>query len=1109
MFRKPVFWIVFILISTSSVIFALKFFPQAFPLVSLELKMDRQTALVSAENLAENYGWGPKEFRQAATFGVDRRLQNFVELEAGGVDAFRKIIKEGLYSPYTWRIRHFKEGEVNETLIRFTPNGKPYGFREKLPEDEPGASLTPNSAQVTAETTAKEKWHIDLTQYELVEKSQEVRPGGRIDHTFIYERPDIQIGEGRYRLRLMVGGDKLTELTHFVKIPEAFSRRYEEMRSANDTLASAAYIGIAILYVLGGCIIGIFFLLRQRWIIWRKALFWGMFIASLQVLTAVNYWPLEWMYYDTALSSKGFLSNQIVQLFIIFLSEGLLLTLTFIAAESLSRKAFPEHIQLWRLWSPEVASSPAVLGRTTTSYLLIGWKWTFVIVFYFFTTKVLGWWTPSGTLFHPDILATYFPWLTSIAVSLHAGFWEECLFRAIPIAGAAIIGEKLGHRRAWIIGAFIIQALIFGAAHANYAQQPAYARMVELFIPSLFWGGLYLYFGLLPGIILHFIFDVSAIALPLFVSSAPGTRINQVIVVILALVPLWIIILSRLRAGRWNEIKEEHYNRSWQPPEKVEPEKVSTPEFTKPLVLSHKITHGIIIAGLLGLGLWFFATDFKNYAPPISITRSKAQESAKQILNKRGIELQKPWKTLSNVVTPLGQDDRFVWQTGSKEDYKSLMGKYLPAPVWKIRFAKFEGDVAERAEEYQLFITNERKILRFIHRLPEARPGISIEEEEARKIAHSVLNTKYRLEPAKLEEISAEPSQLPSRRDWSFTFKDTLNYPLKEGEARIGIEIAGDEVVDSYRYIYVPEEWARKERDRRNLTGILRDLCGVIVSLFILASIACAIVSWSRKKFSVKVFLGFFALLLGVQIAGLINGWPSVAAGFSTAEPLKNQIFTIIAFSMLTALFTSAGIALIIGFLQNKKAQPSKIQDLQTILSGFSLGALTAGISAVISKFAPSMKPYWAEYSNLNNYIPALGVGLTSISGYITASVLFLLIFKAADYFTQSWTKRKVLFSIIFILSGIIIAGNASIDNIMFWLLSGTAIGIILLLAYIFILRFQLALIPLAVSTSIILEELKQGILYAYPQSIYSAVLAITLVIMFSIYWYKKLLKSI
>src|SRR6185369_13704791 len=111
-------------------------------------------------------------------------------------------------------------------------------------------------------------------------------------------------------------------------------------------------------------------------------------------------------------------------------------------------------------------------------------------------------------------LASTVPWLSAVAPSLHAGFWEESLFRAVPIAGAALIGDRLGNRRLWIVGAFIVQAVIFGAGHAPYPTQPAYARPVELVLPSIGFGLLYLVFGLLPGIIAHFAFDVFWFAMP-------------------------------------------------------------------------------------------------------------------------------------------------------------------------------------------------------------------------------------------------------------------------------------------------------------------------------------------------------------------------------------------------------------------------------------------------------------------------------------------------------------------------------------------------------------------------------------------------------------------
>ncbi|MFH1762485.1 MAG: CPBP family glutamic-type intramembrane protease, partial [bacterium] len=567
--KKPLFWIIFIIAAVICTLFSFKYFPSAFPLVTLDLKMDRKGALDSAGFIAAKFNLGPDDYSQAASFRLNSEVQNFVELEAGGNRAFADMLKQGLYHPYTWAVRHYKEDIVNETLIRFTPNGKPCGFREKLSEAEPGSSLTMDTALTIAEYEAKEKWKIDLSAYKLVEKSREDLPGGRTDYRFVYERTDVKIGEGTYRLRLVTGGHRLTELTHFINIPESFSRRYKQMRSANNTMAFSAMAAMGIIYILGGCIIGLFFLYRHGLVLWRQALFWGVTIALLQVFSGLNDLPLAWMDYDTALSAKGFLLKEFIQLFAVFIQFTVLLTITFMAAEGLTRTAFPGHIQFWRLWAVHNANSQQVTGRTSGGYLLIPLFFAFEVILYFISNKFLGWWSPSSALFNPDIMASYFPWLGSISGSLFAGFWEECMFRAVPIAGAALIGKRLGRRKLWIFGAFILQAIIFGAGHADYPTQPAYARLVELIIPSMGFGLLYLYFGLLPSIILHFSFDVVWLAMPLFISTAQGGWINKIMVAFFALIPVWIVIGSIIRRKKWSAISGDDYNGSWKPPLKA------------------------------------------------------------------------------------------------------------------------------------------------------------------------------------------------------------------------------------------------------------------------------------------------------------------------------------------------------------------------------------------------------------------------------------------------------------------------------------------------------------------------------------------------------------
>ena len=72
--------------------------------------------------------------------------------------------------------------------------------------------------------------------------------------------------------------------------------------------------------------------------------------------------------------------------------DFILILLSFVAAESLSRKAFPEHLQFWRLWSGKNAYTSEVAGQTIGGYLLIGVDLLFVTSFYMITGNYFGWW---------------------------------------------------------------------------------------------------------------------------------------------------------------------------------------------------------------------------------------------------------------------------------------------------------------------------------------------------------------------------------------------------------------------------------------------------------------------------------------------------------------------------------------------------------------------------------------------------------------------------------------------------------------------------------------------------------------------------------------------
>src|SRR6185437_16020918 len=95
---RPAFWILLTLASLAAAAVGIRYFPQAFSIVALDITMDRDGALAAARRIADREGFGPADYRQAASFALDEEAQTFVELEGGGKAAFTQMMRDGLYA---------------------------------------------------------------------------------------------------------------------------------------------------------------------------------------------------------------------------------------------------------------------------------------------------------------------------------------------------------------------------------------------------------------------------------------------------------------------------------------------------------------------------------------------------------------------------------------------------------------------------------------------------------------------------------------------------------------------------------------------------------------------------------------------------------------------------------------------------------------------------------------------------------------------------------------------------------------------------------------------------------------------------------------------------
>ena len=1061
--------------------------------------MDRAAALSDAQQLAENLDLGPTGSSQTASFRVDDRARSFVELEGGGPDAFGELIGEGPYRPYQWVVRHFREGDPHELEVRFLPDGTPYGFHEQLSEETPGPALERNAAQAIAEAGVETSWDVDLTVYELVESSRTEQPSERVDHTFIYEHAERQAGEGRFRLNLTVSGDRLTQLTHFLQIPEGFDRRYEEMRSANHGIASGAVVAMALLYGVG-TVVGLFVLLRQRWVLWRMPVICGVAVAALQALAAFNSWPLLWMGYDTSVSETSFAIQQIVATLSLAAIFAVVFTLSFMAAESLSRRAFPHHAQFWNCWSRDNARSWMIVGQTAGGYLAVGLMLAFAVAFYWLTSSQFGWWSPSDTFYQPDAVATILPWLNPLAISLQAGFWEECLFRAVPLAGAALLGERFGRRRAWIAAAFVVQILVFGAAHANYPAQPAYARLVELILPSAAFGLLYLRFGLLPAIVMHFAFDAVLFSLPLFLSTASGAWIDQGLFAILFLVPAWVVVAARIRGGSWIETSPQLYNRAWQRPA-AEPSESPAEVTSMPQLALPGVPVSAAIA-LVGLALWAYAAVKPVESPPLDIGRGEAYEIAREALAANGVD-PNDWHESAMVFGVTGPQHRFVWNEAGPESFRAVLDTYVGIPRWRVRYVQFEGDVAERAEEYVVWVDGNGAVEQLEHRMAESAEGALLEEPDARSIARDALAG---LNAASgMTEVSARSERRPARTDWYFTFRDESIGDLAGGEARAEVEIAGDEVVGTRRFVFIPEQWQCENNQRRSTLFTALGASGMVLGALLFAGAAVGIVRWSRGRFNVRAALVIGGLWLAMSVVTTANLLPVMLNDLSTAQPVPLQLGMQAAMALMAAGIVTAVLGLAAGQAHSYPSRSSTSGTPGVALSGTALGLGLLGTVTLTGAFAANPQPPWSDFSAASAALPWLAASVAPVQRFVVVALVALLIVNSANVFTAYWSRRRVPVAAGVFLIGLLLAPGADPNDLMSWWFTGMIAGLFLLASYIWVLRTHPALVVPAAAALTIPPAVASGLERAYSGALIGALLATAGIVYIAWRWFDLL----
>ena len=1076
--RRPAFWIAYALVAIAALAAASRLFPLAIPIVNLDVTMSRGEAIAAARALAAKLRLAPEGARVAARFAHDSDTQNYVELEGGGKREFAKLANGERYWPFWWEVRLFTLGAIDETLIRLSPAGRPIGFARRVPEtyvrDPATKALDAASARVIGETRARDDFGIDLSGYAFLEQSQHTQVSGRVDHTFTYEQP-APIGAARVRLMLTVAGDELMGIAPYVHVPESFDRRYESLRSANNLIANLATVSAGLLYGLGGCVLAVLWLARRHALVWRPALAAGLVVGALLASSSLASANTAWFGASTTETLATFWLKHAGLAVLIVGAGGLAYALVFMAAESLSRRAFASHPQLWRLWSRDAAASPQVAGRTLGGFLFVPLELALVAAFYYATNRWLGWWQPSELLTDPNILGSSVPALSPIAISLQAGFMEECVFRAIPLSLGALIGARFGRRTLGIAIAVVVQALIFGGAHANYPGFPAYSRPVELLLPSIVWALIFLRFGLLTTILLHATFDLSLFSIPLFLVDAPGARVQQALVVAAALVPLAMIAWRRLQNGAWRELPATLRNGGWTPAVRA----AETVHASVALTIgraSAAFQRALPLLGVAGFVAWFLFAPFRADVAPLTLGRADAIAAADAALAAQGVHLGPKWRRFATVRLASEEPQqwlwhRFVWREAGPDVYRQLVGTVLAPPVWQVRYATFEGDVEERAEEWRVAIANDRSVRAMSHTLPESRPGARLSRDAALARAREALAKRFGVDPQGLRVVAADEEQRPARTDWSFVFGDPRIAVGAGGEARYAVTVSGDEASAAGRFVHVPEAWTRGEQSIDNKLEVVA-LGGIVVFFAAgLAALIVGIVSFVRHRVDARALRVVFAAAFALALLSAANAWPVVAMSLSTAEPLASQLTTKILGAIVSALFAGLLLALCagVGVYGATLAPPrERLGRLPPAIAAIAAGAFVIGLQTALGALAVPDQPTWPGAAWASQAVPLAGAALSGLEFVGLASAELFVVF-AVSRLTHGFSRRLWLAVAVVLALECAAALAQGRANLAGALIGGAIAGVVASGVLLMLLRFDPRMVPAFAATIVLL----------------------------------------
>ena len=497
-------WYVFILLAVLSLGFWYKLEYPRFAFVNLSF--NKQQALVKSDNYLKAKGVDTKKYAKSIIFDSDEGFNRYLQ-HVVGLKAEEEFIAQHDFDLFRWLVRFFRESQKEEYIVYISPrSGKVIKFLHLIEDTESRLDLGKDISKQKAETFLQSVFGVDLGKYDFHEEKIK-RYEKRVEYVFSWEKKGVYIpwkasqGGAKLLTEVTVAGDEIREFyKNKLDLPEKFLRYVEKQFILGEYLFNIFYMLFFMLLAWSVNIV----VKRSQDIVPRLTKKWFYYLAGflfiINTAEFLNNLQRVFMAYPTSVPLSSFLGLIITK----WLISTSILVLGFIipgiAGESLCSEVFPEN----KSSSFLSYINSSFLNRSLTSAVLLGYLiWVIMLglqaVIFYNGQKFLGVWREWHSTAY--FSSAYVPLLSAFVIGFTASFNEEIIFR---LFGISLTKKYL--RNSFL--AVLVTSVIWGMGHTLYAIFPVWFRIIEVGLIGIFYGFIFIRFGIIPLIVAHYLFDV-------------------------------------------------------------------------------------------------------------------------------------------------------------------------------------------------------------------------------------------------------------------------------------------------------------------------------------------------------------------------------------------------------------------------------------------------------------------------------------------------------------------------------------------------------------------------------------------------------------------------